>query len=251
MNKPECNICNEPLQFMNYACELCNYNICLDCFQQCCLKWSKKCPQCKTDFNLPKYNNFVFRDIISTCIIYIKLNDEDSFKELFMQNKIYNNHHYNNILLQACVLYNNVNLLEFLIENKANVNCRNNAQETPLHIACMNNYLGIVRILLKHKANVNCLTNMRLSCVHLTHNFTILNLLYKHHIDLNVQDLHGFTALHEAIYNGNMNKIKWLMNRKVNINLLTSLNETPLDLALDRGFKYIIQYLILKGLRFN
>ena len=47
-----------------------------------------------------------------------------------------------------------LNIVEFLVSHGANVNAKNNNNETPLHIAWKNGHKDIVEYLVSHGANV-------------------------------------------------------------------------------------------------
>jgi CubicO group peptidase (beta-lactamase class C family) len=66
-------------------------------------------------------------------------------------------------------------------------------------------------------------------------------------IDLNQRDMYGRTQLHNAIYDGDKEKIELLLSNGADINAKTTDGLTPLHLAKIAGYKDIVALLISKG----
>jgi CubicO group peptidase (beta-lactamase class C family) len=66
-------------------------------------------------------------------------------------------------------------------------------------------------------------------------------------IDLNQRDRYGRTQLHNAVYEGDKEKIELLLSNGADINATTIAGLTPLHLAKIAGYKDIVEWLISKG----
>ena len=64
--------------------------------------------------------------------------------------------------------------------------------------------------------------------------------------DPNIKDSNGWTALHYAAQNGDLESVKILIDKKANINSFSNNGRTPLHLASKMNRKYIVKYLIEK-----
>lgn len=58
-------------------------------------------------------------------------------------------------LMRACY-YNYIDIVNYLIENRANIEDKNNRHETPLYIASYRGHYDIAKLLINYGANVNC-----------------------------------------------------------------------------------------------
>lgn len=67
--------------------------------------------------------------------------------------------------------------------------------------------------------------------------------------DPNIKDSNGWTALHYAAQNGDLESVKILIDKKANINSFSNNGRTPLHLASKMNRKYIVKYLIEKNFR--
>ena len=94
---------------------------------------------------------------------------------------------------------------ELLIEYGADVNTRNQNQETPLELASAHGELEIIRLLLTSGASVD------------------------------LQDAEESTLLHRAAQGGHLDILTLLLKSGADVNIQNSNNKTPLDLALDNG----------------
>jgi ankyrin repeat protein len=109
-------------------------------------------------------------------------------------------------LIQATI-YNNVEVVEILIHNKAQVNTRDFfGGNAALHFAAQNYYLEIVQILLKNKAEID------------------------------IQDINGNTPLYKAVLNfsGNGAVIQQLLLHGADRHLKNHQGVSPLELANNR-----------------
>jgi len=113
-------------------------------------------------------------------------------------------------------------LVEFLLENGADPNCRNHAGHTPAHY-------------------------MFNDQIREGQNDRTFQLLVKAGANLDLPDNQGKTPLHWAVSNGNLRYIRTLLNGGANANILDNLGRTPLHYAITRERADIAQYLLTRG----
>ena len=98
--------------------------------------------------------------------------------------------------------YNNVNLLEWLLDNGADINMQDAIGFSALHFACQEGHLESVIILLKRKSNINLVDKYGNTAVWVTvmnwkggRNLSVLKELYKCGADLTIKNNAGKAAL--------------------------------------------------------
>lgn len=112
---------------------------------------------------------------------------------------------------------NHEKIVNFLIENKANVNSIINGK-SPLYLAAQNGHTNIVKILIEKGANVNRAVDKLIA-----------------------------RPLHVAAQNGYIDIVKLLIEKNANINATLSNGATPLYLACQNGYHAIVTLLLEKG----
>ncbi len=108
-------------------------------------------------------------------------------------------------------------ILEFLIENGANMNAQDQDKNTPLHLAIINGRTETAKFLIEKGA------------------------------DIDAQDQDKNTPLHLAIINGHTEIVDRLIAAGAKINVRNEDGSTPLHLATDKGYIEIVKLLIKKG----
>jgi len=69
--------------------------------------------------------------------------------------------------------------------------------------------------------------------------------------DINARDAKGYTRLHRAANDGNLDLVKNLLDKKENINAKSYLGQTPVYLAVARKRFNVVKYLVEKGANLN
>lgn len=125
-----------------------------------------------------------------------------------------------------------VDMVVLLLVNGANVNGLDRNKWTPLHCAASSGQLQIIEILLDQGANPAALNNEGASPLHYMVRFNVpkpdkqlfrrsLALMLEKKVDVNGQNLHGETPLHQACFRGRKFCVKVLLRNRANPNLRT------------------------------
>lgn len=140
--------------------------------------------------------------------------------------------HHGYTLLNLASEYGQKEIVEFLIEKGSNVNTKNRAQKTPLHIACGGQYVDIVRLLIKNKANVNTRCNYGTSpliAAVSVGNFEIVKILINSGAEINSQDNGGESALFYAVKCDFFKIAKFLIDNGADLELKSAGSNTILN----------------------
>ncbi|MCP5369152.1 MAG: ankyrin repeat domain-containing protein [Rickettsiaceae bacterium] len=105
----------------------------------------------------------------------------------------------------------------------------------------------LIKSLLNQKANVNDKNEYGLSPLHnavLLENKQIVDLLILHKADLNIQNCRDNTPLHMAVAIGNSQMLHLLIKKQAKINLQNNFGNTPLHVAVRKGHPNLVELLI-------
>lgn len=152
----------------------------------------------------------------------------------------------------------NLGVLKILVKKGGNLNLQDMNGWTPLHCAAANANLKICEFLLETKGvDVTVSTNERTTILHyLVRNappeelplyLRVLNLTLERGIDADVQNKHGETPLHSACLRGNVEAVRFLLDKKAGSNVLTNMGETPLHYAVRSGKLEVVKLLTAHG----
>jgi ankyrin repeat protein len=147
-----------------------------------------------------------------------------------------------------------------IIEKDSNsINIQNDEGETPLHRAILMGNLEIAKYLVSNGANINAITIDGNSPLHYAvykslalswpyYSFAIVEFLVSNGADINAQNKHNKrTPLHLAIFTGNIEVIKYLIEQGAKINARDRVDLTPLHHAVYGGDIKIVKYLVEHG----
>ncbi len=120
-----------------------------------------------------------------------------------------------------------------------NINSRNKAGMTPLHMYVYNQNLRFVHFFKRIEADINAIDNAGNTALHLaviSGNLTIVKyLLVNTKADINAIDNAGNTALHLAVRSENVRVVKYLLDEGAYRNAVNYNDNTPLHLAVSCG----------------
>jgi len=127
--------------------------------------------------------------------------------------------------LHFAARYGHLSVVEYLVNQKVDINAKDNYDNTPLHFAAQ----GICEYY--HGGSLS-----------------VVEFLVNRKADINAKNRDGWTPLHWAAENDHLSVVKYLVNKNAEINANTNDYDTPLDLAIDKHYHSgIITFLRSKG----
>lgn len=151
--------------------------------------------------------------------------------------------------LFGAIINNDILLVERLIAQSADVNCRDlNGDYTPMHKAIIcgrfaTHDLTIIRLLLDNSSNINAQNNSGWTPLFFAVKLGFVEavkLLIQKGADVNLANRHGTTPLQEAAYWSLIYLVDVLLKAGANKNLKDSNNETACDIAKTQEIKSLI-----------
>lgn len=128
---------------------------------------------------------------------------------------------------------------------------------TPLQLAVTNGYIDIVQYLLTTKADVNARNNYGGTPLHLAamvkgQHGDLVEMLLAHGADVNACDAHALTPLHYAALVDNPDAVRLLLDHGAKVNARDNkVGDTPLILAAGKGYKEVVELLLAHGADVN
>ncbi len=132
-----------------------------------------------------------------------------------------------NTQLHNAIQDNESEVIDILIANGAQVNAKNNNDNTPLHYAGKSQ--EITALLINKGADVNAKNNQGITPLHNVRQAEVATILIAHGADINAQDKKGKTPLHYLVINDSQSAAELLINEGANVNAKDNNNQTPLD----------------------
>lgn len=168
---------------------------------------------------------------------------------LVMDNNRYSVLHY------ACLLKLPLTA-QFFIEQQADIEARDKAGKTPLFYAASANAPNVLRVLLMNQANVDAVDNQGKTALMLAcekGNSDAVVTLLQYGARVNLVDNDKIHALQYACACGSLTIVNLLLQYNANVNAYDAdtLEDSPLSLAVDGGYKDIVYALFNAGVIFN
>ncbi len=135
----------------------------------------------------------------------------------------------------------------FLLDNKANVNARNNNHETPLTLAALQGHKAMVELLLSRGADVNAKGGVGYTALHQTalKGFNaVAETLITNRAEIDARNQLGATPLQLAAANGHAALAESLLNHQASVNAMNELGQTPLFSAAWAGHSGMMKVLL-------
>ena len=133
-------------------------------------------------------------------------------------------------------------IVQLLLENYADTKARTNRGATPLHMACMRGWLEVAQLLFVYGADVNAKDDACWTPLHFAVEYNwdepkvALWLIEYVEADVNSRDNEGCTPLHCASVRGNHEVVRSLVKRGADVYAQNNIDQTPLQLAQERGY---------------
>ena len=179
---------------------------------------------------------------------------------------------FDNTPLHAAAWGGYKDVAELLLANKADVNARNSEGRMPLHYAAIHGHKDVVELLLTNRADVNARNNNGWTPLHFAKTKEIAEMLIAHGADVNARNKKGqtplhyaamggykgvaellrqhggrdfFGELHDAVRNGELEKVKGLLKDHPDVVLTEDEGgTTPLHWAAKKGDKDLVELLL-------
>lgn len=149
--------------------------------------------------------------------------------------------------LMFAALMGHLETVEYLIENKADVNASNEGASALL-VAIMNGHNNIAQLLATHGATLDA----NALWVAVQHGyFNIVKYLLDRGVSFDCKNLFGSNILHNAAQYGHLDITQYLLEKGVAINQMNDEGFTPLHIAILFGHLDIVKLLIAKGADIN
>jgi len=138
-------------------------------------------------------------------------------------------------------------IINFLLEKKANPSARDRHKLTPLHWAAYRGYLNGIKILLKAKADISAADKNQRHAIHLTASrgyIDCLSVLLEARAGLESQAHNKKTPLHCAAKHGHVKVVELLVGKGAKVNCTNKDNNTALHTAAYRGHLGAVRSLV-------
>jgi ankyrin repeat protein len=168
--------------------------------------------------------------------------------DVLAQQKKYNNDE-SFPLLHACQ-HNNIEIIQFLLSNGADINLKNNTGETALSRASQMANTPVIRLLIDNKADVNIENNTGKTPLFYGNTET-MQLLVDNGANVNHTDDQKMTPLFYSCIEENKEVVQLLIYNKADVNHVDIHGKTPLFYSCEEGNKDIAELLLTNGANIN
>lgn len=145
----------------------------------------------------------------------------------------------------------NVDLIQYLLWHGMSEHLEDNDKYnfTPLYVAVDAGHLAAMKFLIDRGANVSTRDIYMWSLLHRAafRGYTKIATELLPKLSAELKTVHNWTPLHEAVYEGNLDIVKILVDYNVNVNATNRSSQTPLDLAVGADHQDIAEYLRTAG----
>ncbi len=160
---------------------------------------------------------------------------EDGNAKLEGKTKAGDNPNTDRTALHLACQYGQVNLVNYLISQGANVHATDCMGQTPLWFASFNGHVEVIKLLIEYGANVDYARVDGQTLLHAatqgTRIETVLYLVENLHVDINAKDFNGNTALHIASRTLYTKIAVYLISKRTNVEEENKHGKSPLSWA--------------------
>ncbi|XP_048247938.1 ankyrin repeat domain-containing protein 50-like, partial [Haliotis rufescens] len=138
-------------------------------------------------------------------------------------------------------------VVDVLLQNKANVDEKDKEGSTPLNDAAYQGHREVVDVLLQSKANVDEKDKEGRTPLHRAAwqgHRVVVEVLLQNKANVDEKDKEGRTPLHDAAYDGHREVVEVLLQNKANVDEKDEEGSTPLNHAAYRGHREVVDVLL-------
>lgn len=138
-------------------------------------------------------------------------------------------------IFEKAILDSNKDVLDYLIERKANLNTAIKDGMLPIHLAIQNGDKEIIKFLLESKADINATNQDGMSPIHLAvqkSDKEILEFLLEEKANINAPNKDGMSPLHLTVENRDKKLMKVLIEKNADVDAKNSKGKTPISMAI-------------------
>ncbi|GBN76599.1 Putative ankyrin repeat protein MM_0045 [Araneus ventricosus] len=159
----------------------------------------------------------------------------------------------NETALSCAIRLGDSDLVKLFLESGADMNAKYKNDKTILHLACDGDgHLDIIKILLRKGSDVHAKNEFDQVPIHAAvyrNHVDYIQLLLERGASVHVADINGWTPMHAAAYKGHVEVIRALLDKGADVNSKNKEGKTPLDLATENKNQLCID--ALQKLRFE
>jgi ankyrin repeat protein len=147
-------------------------------------------------------------------------------------------------------LGDHMDIINALLDRRADVNCQDICESTPLHFAVHRGNLDAVKTLLDRGADANCQNKLYCTPLHTAAAMGVPKValeLFKYGANANLRDTFGHTPLHTAALFGNIDVVRTVLTQKAETNCLDNIGRSAFHVAFFSGHPTIARLLLLEG----
>jgi ankyrin repeat protein len=150
--------------------------------------------------------------------------------------------------LHRAVCYADLEMIHLFASKGANVNCQDKCKQTPLHYAIQRGNVSILQNLLPLSPSLAIEDVNGMNAVHLAAllgNLPCLQMLLTDiaYFYIKTSNATQDLLIHLAAYGGNIDVLKWIIERGMPFDIPNGVGKTALDIAIERGNEEVIRLL--------
>ncbi len=151
-------------------------------------------------------------------------------------------------LYEAASIGDLASMKQHITDQSSSINSYSSDGFTPLGLACYFGHLEIVQYLVNHGADVNKASSnsFHVAPIHSAtaiSDYEITAFLLGHGADVNAKQQSGVTPLHSAAHNGKLDIATLLVDHGADVKAKTSDGKTPADMAFEKNYNEVGEYL--------
>lgn len=199
------------------------------------------------------------RNIRGVTALFYLMHDNVEIVEYFVENKINMNtvDHNGDTFLHYAARSGFSQIFKYLLKKGSDINVKNVEGFTPLFYLAANNFKDLIESIDKKKIDFNC-KNYRGETILFSifkngfGNIDIVNLLIKKGFDINEVDIDGNNLLfHSVTDESQTDNLKYLVEKGLDVNHINYRGSTPLHHACKHGIVFSLKYLIENGAKID